>query len=569
MKVLSLNTYAGSLLLGASQIPGVEIIGSYEDSGFGQLIAQTNFPDLDHRPTYKDWPAQDLSDVVVIAHPPCSAFSVQNCSPTARGVNSQAFACTKKVLEYALENGARALCIESVMGALGGAWHEHQRFADQYGYHLYRVLENGCMWGCQWRDRFWVVYVKKDTAPVNFTIRLVPNFKTVSEVIDDWVDGPSAGNQDKLLHEQKQRLIDEAKLTPEEMDFFFNEQDPPHPTKALGTLLYETKYKTPESTSFDKWDIFQKYIGGFTSGTMVYLDPNGWAPVLMGGSFWYYKGRCVSENAFKRIMGFPGEYVFPESPRNTRTQMRMYLSKGVMPPIAQWILEEVFAHLGLLPVRDTSAPHYEITCEPNHIADFRISKEGWKDRFETLPPLRLDDVPPHVKEERRNAPKSNGGGRRMTLRQALMEGRVWVSGKPTECLNPECKAVLPEGTEVREETSMGIIIGEIVCPTCAATSRYSRNIEKAIRVARVRPEGPRAYRGDNVQLSVTDVAITTDGLTERKRRTMLEIATRMGTPTHRELLDESLKHPKLQMLPTTMHWHIRQLIKGGHLKENV
>lgn len=392
MKVLVINSYAGSITLGASSL-GCEIVGSYEDKNFFLDAQKANFPDIDFRSYRKDWPNQDLSDVVVVAHPPCSAFSVQNSSKSARGVNSAAFACTKEVLAYAMKNDAAAIAVESVMGALGGAWEVHQQFADTHGYYLYRILENGCMFGCQWRERFWAVWVRKqENVSRNFTIKITPNFKTVRQVVEGYEDGPSPGNLDKLLHEQRERLELEAKLTPEEISFIFDKQEKPHRTTAMGNILWELKYKKPDSFPEDKQDMFEDFIGGFASGTMAFLDPNGFTPVLMGSSFWYYEGRCLSETGFKRVMGFPVDYIFPESPRNLRRDMRTGLSKGVMPPIAAWITEEIGHHLGMRNrARRADVDSYELTCEPNKIADFRIKKDAWWERDTTLPPLRQFD----------------------------------------------------------------------------------------------------------------------------------------------------------------------------------
>src|SRR5262245_39403415 len=129
MRTLIVNTYAGSLLLGADRIPGARIIGSYEDSGFGSWCTKTNQnlftqlePEFRFIDDYAAWPDQDLSDVNLIAHPPCAAFSNQNRSKTKRGVNTDAFACTEKVLRYGMTNNAASISIESVMGALKGAW---------------------------------------------------------------------------------------------------------------------------------------------------------------------------------------------------------------------------------------------------------------------------------------------------------------------------------------------------------------------------------------------------------------------------------------------------------------
>ena len=505
MKTLILNSYAGSLTLGARAL-GCEIIGSYEDSNFGLDIQRANFSDPRYISYRKDWPAQDLSDTIVIAHPPCSAFSVQNCSPTARGVDSDAFACTESVLNYAAENNALAITIESVMGALGGAWNRHQHYADVYGYNLYRVLENGCMFGCQWRERFWVVYVKKNAAPNILSLSIHPNFKTVGEVISGHEEGRSAGNQDVLLERQKERLLRDAGLTPEEMSYLFDAQDPPHPTKALGTVLYETKYKTTESTSLDKWRVFQDYIGGFASGTMVYLDPNGLAPVLMGGSHWYVNGRNLSENGFKRIMGFPHDYVFPESPRNFRTQMRMYLSKGVMPPIAEWILEQVTRHLGFsgqTRLSERFGPQaYTLEVEPNHIADFRIKKIDWYRRHDVLPPLRGEND------------------------ELLVQRSVTVSG-PSRPPKP------PRPTRERDMT-----------------------IQRG-RLSDVRIVVSEAF----------ELLLPAGDITERKRQIALKIIRELGQPTHDEAVTACLQHTDLAILPTTMRWHIRQLVKEGRLLE--
>lgn len=394
MKVLTINTYAGSLLQAAQNL-GCEIVASLEDHGFGQGVARANFPDVSHAEKLSMWPtAVNLSETIVLAHPPCSAFSVQNVVPTARGVDSKAFECTKRALDYAMERDALAIAVESVMGALPGAWQFHQQKADENGYHLYRILQNGCMFGCQWRERFWAVFVRRGAGRRALKLTLTPRFQTVQEVINGFETGPSAGNQDVLLARQKARLVNEAHLTPDEMRYLF-EPPPHHPTKALGSILYEYKFKRPGDTVEDKTYVFEKYVGTFTSGTMVYLDPRGLAPVLMGGSFWYVNGRCMTETGFKRIMGYPADYVFPVERRNYRNQLRMYLSKGVMPPVAEWILEQLTLHLGWTGQkrrsRDDHLEAYQLEIDPNLIADFRIKKQDWHQRHLGLPPLRSDE----------------------------------------------------------------------------------------------------------------------------------------------------------------------------------
>lgn len=388
MRVIAINSYGGSLLLGAQTL-GAEIIGSYEDTGFGIPIQQANFPHLDFRPMRKDWPAQDLSEVVVIAHPPCSAFSVQNNNPKKKGVDSDAFACTISVLDYAMRNGALAIAVESVVGALAGAWNVHQRFADDNGYNLYRVLQNGTMFGAQFRDRFWAVFVRKGAAPDVMPWVLHPQFRTVREVIAGHEDGPSPAGMDQALEKVKARFrkpvdLDEdagdvrglgAGLTEEEMQYIFfhdHEHEKSHGT-SIDDVLWKLKFKDE-----DRWETCKRYVTKYASGAMIFLNPEGVAPVLLGGSWWYMNGRNLSENAYKRLMGFPADYAYPEHGRY-RAEMRTYLSKGVMPPVAAWILEQVTLHLGmtgqqpLVPI-DMGVKPYVIEVEPNNIADFRYSR---------------------------------------------------------------------------------------------------------------------------------------------------------------------------------------------------
>ena len=405
MKVLSINTYGGSLLVGAKAL-GMEIIGSYEDTGFGIPIQQHNFPGLDFRPMRKDWPDQDLSETVVIAHPPCSAFSVQNNNPKKKGVDSDAFACTISVLDYSMRNGALALAVESVVGALAGAWNVHQHFADEYGYNLYRVLQNGSMFGAQWRDRFWAVFVKKGAAPDMMPWVLQPRFQTVREVVDGHEDGPSPAGMDEALDKLKRRFAkaehlgeDEgdvrglgAGLTPEQMQYvFFNEHghEKNHGT-SVDDVLWKLKFKDQ-----DRWDVCKKYVTKYASGAMIFLNPDGAAPVLLGGSWWYLHGRNLSEKAYKRIMGFPADYGYPEQGRY-RAEMRTYLSKGVMPPVAAWILDQVTQHLGwsdgnILPSDPDptiDVKPYVIEVEQNNIADFRYSRSHFG---ESRPRLRHEE----------------------------------------------------------------------------------------------------------------------------------------------------------------------------------
>lgn len=400
MRVLAINTYAGSLLVGASNF-GCEIIGSYEDKAFCQPIAKANFPHVDHRPYRGDWPTQDLSETIVIAHPPCSAFSVQNAGGDhSKGVDAAAFQCTRVVLDYAMQNKALAVGVESVMGALAGAWIVHDKYAREHGYECYRILENGCMFGAQWRERFWAIWIRKGAAPPDWRITLTPKFLTTKDVLTGHEDGPSPPGTEKQLAGLKERLRIDAKLTPTQLDFLFQAQDPPHKTLSIMDVLWHNFYKEEDSFNEEKWYVHQDWLGGgFSTGLLKYIDPHGLAPVLLGDSFWYYNGRVLSEAGYKRLMGFPGDYIFPNTGRKDyRNSMRTALSKGVMPPIVTWLLDELGAHLGMHEHRMVfNQESYALTCRPNRIVDFRIRKEDWPERHK-LPELRHYDDEREIKK---------------------------------------------------------------------------------------------------------------------------------------------------------------------------
>ena len=385
MRVLTLNTYAGSMLIGAKAF-GAELIGSYEDVGFGQEIAKANFPEVNHIQRWADWPARDLSDVVVLAHPPCSAFSVQNSSWNARGENAAAFNCTRRVLDYAMSNRAKAIAIESVVGALGGAWYVHQSYAQRYGYNLYRILQNGCAFGPQWRERFWVVYVREDVAPPSMAWRLRPRWTRVRDALNGLENDPVLPEVDRALASFKARLW-EGGLTPEQMAALFDKRDPPYPSTGVLKVLHDDFFP-----DWEVYDVGHKFDILFSSSQMCYLNPDGLAGVLLGGTWWYYEGRNLSISGYKRIMGFPTDYVFPQERRDYLKAMRTFLSKGVIPQVATWILGNIATQVGSAHPLNCScqacedAPAWELEIEPNHIGDFRFRKKDWMKK--DLPELR-------------------------------------------------------------------------------------------------------------------------------------------------------------------------------------
>jgi site-specific DNA-cytosine methylase len=412
VKTLIINSYAGSLVLGALAAKA-EIIGSYEDSGFGLPIQQANFPHLNFIANIKDWPAQDLSETIVLAHPPCSAFSVQNTSRATKGVSSDAFSCTVKVLDYAMRNKAIAIAIESVMGALPGAWEVHQRFADHNGYHLYRITKNSLLFGCpQWRERFWAVFVRKGaggtvTSPGTMAWLLAPDIQTLESagvrVLNQTGMTPSVFDREltriqrrlrgqpdyqdrktkKWRRDTRYRPI---KLTPKQLRQIF--VDPPV-FNGPRPLALDDRLQQLVFPRRDVGKVGRDYVSKFSSSQVAFLNPQGYAPVLLGSSWWYLDGKNLSLPAYNRIMGFPTDYVFPAKFDDTRSLM--YLSKGVCPPVATWIWRNIAAHVGGRPFDGNIS--IRVLAQPDRVTGFRLGRK--------FDPAHHDDVWTWVRPEDR------------------------------------------------------------------------------------------------------------------------------------------------------------------------
>jgi site-specific DNA-cytosine methylase len=327
-RVLTINTYAGSLLLGA-KMAGSEVIASLEDSRFGVECQERNFPDL--KIHVGSWPSMDLSDVSVIAHPPCSAFSTLTLGGKNKGTGSDAFKCTINAIEYAGKNGAKDLAIESVMKAAEGARELHESMAKKYGWNIFRIFQNSVTFGVpQWRNRFWVIFSKSK----QLVIRHRPVIKRLKEVLDD-----VPGIEDKAFKRQSDILIEHG-FDPSKI---YTQPPWGHLRKSLGVPIEKLK-----ELMWTKFSVNQ----------FVKLDPDNFAPVVVGSANWLWKGKPLSLENWKRIMGFPPDYWMPDK------KVRTYLSKGVCPQVASWV------------IRILQEPGDEL-LNPGEIIDLRPSKGAY------------------------------------------------------------------------------------------------------------------------------------------------------------------------------------------------
>jgi site-specific DNA-cytosine methylase len=380
LPVLILNSYAGGITVAAHQ-EGHKVIGSYEDAAYGLKIQKHNFPNLDYRPTVAEWPArQDLSGTLVLSNPPCAAFSKQVGSAGAhcRGCGAKKFGQTKLVLEYAMGNKAAALAIESVPGALEGAREVHDRLAAAHGYTVHRVFQNAASWVPQNRPRVWFIFL-----PMGQTL-LMPPLPAGRPILSDIMlpaKAPARTHLPDVEHEPVYPWVLKAMEKQRDRLKTF------HPrvrvrlldgSKGVGLLAAVLRRhllaKGVEAQELGTgYDVSKLYCenGAFTSSSLRLLSPDGLASTLIGTTWWVVNGRPLTALEYQRIMGFPDGYdmVGPGG----ISQHPSYLSRGVCPPVARWVLQGLQATVTRQ--RGTTGWH---RCPAGEILDLRPSRAWLK-----------------------------------------------------------------------------------------------------------------------------------------------------------------------------------------------
>lgn len=367
-RVLAINTYAGSLLIGA-ELVGARVRRSLEDSAYGMDIAKWNFLDIPMIGTTARWPEDDLSDNLVIAHPPCAAFSVQGSTrKAASGLASSHFKETEAVMEYAMRFNCRVLLIESVVPAMVGARSSHDRFAKRYGYRVLRILQNAATFGLpQWRPRFWIVFLRANGKfPRRVPIGHTPRFRSLGQVLDlDNLGEPSA-RIGRYLGEQIDKFRENG-LTMRQVEAIFSGEE------GYGHL--QSILKRYLGLRENLQEIVRQYCvaGPFLSNTMSLLDPAGFSPVLLSTALWCVPaGKMLADDDYKAIMGFPRNYLFQG---RAEIKFREFLSRGVCPPVAAWLLAWLLdLCVGKLHDPEDHEIFYALT-DSDEVADFNVKKE--------------------------------------------------------------------------------------------------------------------------------------------------------------------------------------------------
>lgn len=333
MNVLVINTYGGSLLLAARAIRA-NIVASLEDHGWGSDLQRLNFPDVPLVERIEDWPesysqaatTQQIHDtgdreaplpwteIDVIAHPPCAAFSGQNSSKAKRGTSTDAFRCHVQVIDYALGNGCRSLAIESVLGAYEAASETYEELGMRHDYSVTYLFLNSASFGVpQWRPRFWVIFHRVKEP---FRVELQPRYVALREILDPIGTTWELKGGPGRVWAEVQSLVRDT-----------------WPEGVLPAVL-EKVYEIPREPNFrgarDKFN-----IRGFTTSHVRFIKPEIFASVVLYDQTLAIGQRLLTVEEYCEVMGFPRDYRWGRR----INQFRLYLSKGVCPPVASWVLQ--------------------------------------------------------------------------------------------------------------------------------------------------------------------------------------------------------------------------------------
>ncbi len=331
--VVLINSFGGSLLAAAVEA-GVPLLASLETDGYGVNVQRFNAPDLPIYAKRAEWPAVDFGRTAVIGHPPCSAFSTLNSGMRKRqsedpsaSVSSEAFALTRQLLDYAMDAGAPVVMIESVPKALVEARAVHEEYAERHGYSLVRMLLNSTQFGLpQNRKRFWAIFLKGRGRSV--TIAPPPNLADDPVPIGDFLkfDGPPLA-----CHQQKFERLDGriAERFPDAADrraIYEGE-------RGFGRM----KHILTELTGDQQW-AYEANAREWDVRCLKILDPRKPAPVILGSSLWMCHGKLLPLSDYLRIMGYPYWYAYPAKVTKRAETTLQFVSRGVCPPIAAWLL---------------------------------------------------------------------------------------------------------------------------------------------------------------------------------------------------------------------------------------
>jgi hypothetical protein len=219
-------------------------------------------------------------------------------------------------MEYALGHGARTLVIESVMGAYAAAHNDYEAAAVKYGYRVTYIMINSASCGVpQWRDRVWIAFHKTK----NFKVDFKPKYVTLGTIFD--------------AHGTECRPVETGvRVTWERLRGSIRKDWPTGPLPAVLEKIHDIPHEPNFMGARQKFG-----IRSLVTNNVRLISEDEMSPVIMHATTLALGKRLLNVEEYCAIMGFPRDYKWGKQIK----KFRMYLSKGVCPPVATWIMKTV------------------------------------------------------------------------------------------------------------------------------------------------------------------------------------------------------------------------------------
>jgi site-specific DNA-cytosine methylase len=350
----------------AATLAGFRLVAKREhDGGFGAPLMEANRKFLGDGWQTQTGPAESWDPVtadVVIANPPCSAFSGMTSGQAVHGSASRINDCMWDVMHFAARVKPAFVCMESVSQAfvtglpLMRALAHYLRRESGLDYQITHVLQNNlATGGCTQRKRYFLVL---SLEPFGVELPDLHGIPTVGDALSDLRNLPLTWDEQPVTSEpswwteplrREDGLVDghqtvrntqlrniHGMITGEhavpwepgdkEDDVIRRYHEthgemPPHVTDTKRRKLLETNFKP----------------GGFSNTR--YWDWSRPGHVLTGAGpsqVWHPDGRFITHREAARIMGFPDSWLVGEAA--SQRNLGAYWGKGTSVSPAKWLM---------------------------------------------------------------------------------------------------------------------------------------------------------------------------------------------------------------------------------------
>jgi site-specific DNA-cytosine methylase len=202
----------------------------------------------------------------------------------------------------------------------------YEELAVKYDYSIHYIMLNAVSFAVpQWRPRMWAIFHSRhelgEARNEEFMVDLSPHYLTIGDVLDPVGTEHQLGSGIEKGWQNVKPYV--------ERDWY-------------GNILRVAQEKLNIEPAINYANVRSRFqINGFASNAPWLLDPDWFAPVITSASRLYDFKRHLTIEEYCDIAGFPRDYRWG----NRKSRFREYLSKGVAPPVAAWVLQTALKNL--------------------------------------------------------------------------------------------------------------------------------------------------------------------------------------------------------------------------------